>query len=134
MKQITLIIVVVAVCSFFVGRYYAPAKKVVEIKTVDKNVYIDRVITETKYINSKGETKVVTVTSDKTVEVEKIKEVTKFEQYNWIAGASIGIDNDTDKYISLDVSRKILGNVYISLGTTSNLNRQIFGLGLKYNF
>jgi hypothetical protein len=133
-KHIVLIIVIVAVVFYFVGNYFAPNKIEEKVVYKDRTEYIDRDIIKTEVITKDGETKIITEIKERIKEIEKEKEVVKFDTKKWIAGVDLGVDKELDKYIDLNISRKIIGNIYISGGLTSNINLQIVHVGLKYTF
>lgn len=130
MKNYSILVLVIVFSAFLVGRYFTPTKIETKVEYRDREVQVDKVITEIKYKD--GSSKIVT--QEKIVEKEKDKIITKFDTKKWIVGGGFGTDFNSEKYINLDVSRKLFGDVYISLGTTSNISRQIGYVGFKILF
>ena len=120
------------VIGVLLSLYFVPEREVIKYK--DKLITKDQVVTETKYITKNGETKIVTVTNTQIKEIEKEKEVIKYDNKKWIIGAGIGIDSQPNKYIQVDISRNIISNLYLTIGTASSLDTQVGYLGVKVLF
>lgn len=133
-RHIVLIIVIVAIVFYFVGNYFAPNKIEEKLVYKDRTEYIDRDIIKTEVVTKDGETKIITEIKERIKEVEKEKEIVKFDTKKWSIEASTGLDFDYNKYYGIGVSRNIIGNFDISLNTIARIENPIIMVGVRYRF